>query len=459
MNTASMPMPGALRWRALHPLIDGDGACSLIYDLERAAVLEVPEELQLHVAPALETGDPDDDLLSWLVGEDLITMEGWSGWSPEGGLAASVDWGAVLRLEGEAHVRITAAAEETDLQAMEVGFRQGLGASRVQLHLDWDGAFPGTGALERIVLAARRLALDAGQEVAFDLTLAAGQVTPAVAIFLSALPVHVRLLCGEFPEGEASLPQETRHAMLLLWMEDMPDRVTLCFNLSGGVRLKEVWGWARRLGVRHLDAARQPGPLGPLGPLNTAETQDAWLRDFRTDLEEVVLEISACLADRSVPVDLRSLTRVVRRLMHAEPLARFRDDRQGEWPVGDVAFPRPDANICDAADLAKPLLGAAGAAGEPEEAEAEAGSDCAGCWARYLCRNSALLVKGTAAEERTLGACTVWRTEAEAALRLYHRLAQADPLQVLRVFGESSGLPDDLPATRVTEPWTSKAPC
>ena len=81
MTTIGMPMPGALRWRALHPLIDGDGACSLIYDLERAAVLEVPEELQLHVATALETGDPDEDVLSWLVREDLITAEGLAEWA------------------------------------------------------------------------------------------------------------------------------------------------------------------------------------------------------------------------------------------------------------------------------------------------------------------------------------------------------------------------------------------
>lgn len=434
MSTAIMPMPGALRWRALHPLIDGDGACSLIYDLERAAVLEVPEELQLHVAPALETGDPDDDLLSWLVAEDLITMEGWS---PGGGLTAPMDdWGAVLHLEGEAHVRIAAVPEEAALQAVEVGFRQGLGASRVQLHLDWDGAFPGAGALERIVLAARRLALEAGQEVAFDLTLSAGQVTPTVAAFLSSLPIHVRLLCGDFPGGEASLDKDTRRALLHLWMEDLPDRVTLCFTLPGEVRLKEVWAWARRLGVRHLDATRRPG------------TDETWLRDLETDLEEVALEISACLEDRSIPVDFRPLTRVVRRLMHAEPLTRSRDDRQGEWPVGDVALPRPGAEPM----FPKSWLGAAG---EPDEAETE----CGGCWARNVCRNSALLVNGTAAEERTSGACAAWRAEADAALRLYHRLAQADPLQVLRVFGESSGLPDDLPTARVPEPWTSKAPC
>ena len=71
-----MPMPGALRLRALHPLIEGDGSCSLIYDLERAAVVEVPEELQFHVAPALETGDLYEALLGWLVNEDLLTSEG-----------------------------------------------------------------------------------------------------------------------------------------------------------------------------------------------------------------------------------------------------------------------------------------------------------------------------------------------------------------------------------------------
>lgn len=454
MNPVSIPMPGALRWRALHPLIDGDGACSLIYDLERAAVLEVPEELQLHVASALETGDPDGELVSWLVAEDLITMEGWEGWSPGGeppaGRARVDSWapGSVLRLEGEAHVRIAEVTEEAALRAVEVGFRQGLGAPRVQLQLDWNGVFPGAGALERIVLTARRLAAATGQDVAFDLTLSAEEVTPAVSIFLSKLPVHVRLLCGEFPGSEPALPPETQRALLLLWMEELPDRVTLCFTLPAEVRLKEVWSWARRLGVRHLDAVRRTGD--PEG------AEETWIRDFRTDLQEVAHDVAACLEDRSMPVDFRPLTRVVRRLMHAEPLVRFRDDRMGGWPVGDVALAPAEAG------LTHEWLGPAGEPGELEEPGGDAedtGSCCAGCWARYLCRNSALQVAGAPAEERTPAACDAWRAEAEAALRLYHRLAQADPLQVLRAFGESSGLPDDLPTTRVAELWSSKDPC
>ena len=66
MFPVAMPMPGALRLRGLHSLIEENGSCSLIYDLERAAVVEVPEELQFHIATALETG--------------TSTRASWAGW-------------------------------------------------------------------------------------------------------------------------------------------------------------------------------------------------------------------------------------------------------------------------------------------------------------------------------------------------------------------------------------------
>src|SRR5689334_13521542 len=98
----AMPMPGALRLRALHPLIEGDGSCSLIYDMERAAVVEVPEELQFYIAPALETGDLDEPLVAWLVSEDLMTGEGGA----EGAASRPEAWwgaGAVYCIDDELH--------------------------------------------------------------------------------------------------------------------------------------------------------------------------------------------------------------------------------------------------------------------------------------------------------------------------------------------------------------------
>lgn len=411
MSTIGMPMPGALRWRALHPLVDGDGACSLIYDVERAAVLEVPEELQLHVAPALETGDPDDALLSWMVGEDLITMDGWQDWLPDGQSAPSAflpEPGSFFRSEGEAaHVSIGPLSEEPALAVLDLGFRQAFAASRVQVHMDWDGKLPGAGLVERIVVEAGRIAADAGQEVSFDLALDADQVTSASVLFLSALPVHVRVRCGRFTEGEGSLTAETRRALLLLWMENLAERVTLGFTLAGEARLKELWGWARRLGVRHLDAVRQT---------------DEGCRHYEADLQGIVEDIARDLEARVVPVDFRPVTRIVRRLLRSETLGLLRDQGLAE-PSTDNAVP------------------------------------CASCWARQLCRNSASLVSESEARPRTPESCAVWGAEAEAALRLHHRLAQVDPLHVLRAFGEPCGLLDELPAGPLAEGWEMKAPC
>ena len=126
LYVATMPMPGALRLRALHPLIEGDGSCNLVYDLERAAVVEVPEDLQFHVAVALETGDLDEDLLGWLMSEDLLTGEGEVGWAgiAEGAgqaeLAGSWSMGSLYRVDGELHVRIDGARAEDALEI--IGF-------------------------------------------------------------------------------------------------------------------------------------------------------------------------------------------------------------------------------------------------------------------------------------------------------------------------------------------------
>lgn len=412
MSTIGMPMPGALRWRALHPLIDESGACSLIYDLERAAVLEVPEDLQLHVAAALETGDPDDDLLSWMLGEDLITMDGWQDWPPDGQGAPpafSPEPGSFFRWEGEAaYVSIGPLSEEPALAMLDLAFRQAFGAPRVQVHLDWDGKLPGAGLVERIVAEGGRIAADAGQEVSFDLALDADQVTPASALFLSALPVHVRVRCGRFPAGNVALEPETRRALLLLWMENLADRVTLSFTLAGEARLKELWSWAKRLGVRHLDAVRPP---------------EEGSRDYEADLRGIVEDVARDLEARVVPVDFRPVTRIVRRLLRSEILW----DQRG-LPL-DHGLSEP------AADGAVP---------------------CASCWARRLCRNSAVLVPESEAEPRTPESCAVWAAEAEASLRLYHRLAQADPLHVLRAFAEPCGLPDELPAGPPAEAYLLK---
>src|SRR3972149_4128678 len=70
-----------LRVRASHPLIDEDGSCPLLYDLERTLVLEVPPEFQQRLAPALESGNFDPGLREWLTSEDVVTAEEKISWA------------------------------------------------------------------------------------------------------------------------------------------------------------------------------------------------------------------------------------------------------------------------------------------------------------------------------------------------------------------------------------------
>src|SRR5262245_17919933 len=121
LPVVALPMPGALRLRGLHPLIEEDGSCGLIYDLERAAVVEVPEDLRLHIAPALETGDLDESVLGWLASEDLLTSEG-AGWTALAESTSALElaggWstGTIYRVDDELHARIEQAREETALE-------------------------------------------------------------------------------------------------------------------------------------------------------------------------------------------------------------------------------------------------------------------------------------------------------------------------------------------------------
>ncbi len=440
LPVTTMPMPGALRLRALHPLIEGDGSCGLIYDLERAAVVEVPEELQFHVAPALETGDLDEALLGWLVNEDLMTGEGGLRWSELPGMAGleGARWwnlGAIYRLDDELHVRIDRAREEAALEVVGFVFRQGISASRVKLHLSWGGELPGTALLERIVVESSRLASRLGQEIGFELTLDAREVTAARAAFLDGYAFQVRLLCGSYPappggfyadlQGrDASWEAETAVRLLL---ETLGERLTVHGVLDRG-RLLDLWEWAKRRGVRRLDAT----------VLEDAEVGDGAtipgrLREVRNDLLSICDEMADDLAAQRLPVDFKPLTRIVDRLMRSEPL----DQAYGEHGGFPGLIPAADAcppAFLDSLDL-RPLP-------EPPDAldEDDAASPCPGCWARHVCGHSSYVASSqdaedtrTASEER----CALWRTEVEVALRFYHRLAHTDPLQVRQLFDGS----------------------
>lgn len=446
-----MPIPGALRLRALHPLIEGDGSCSLIYDLERAAVVEVPEELQFHVAPALETGDLDEDLLGWLGNEDLLTSEGGAGWSVPVEGAPGWRLGSIYRIDDELHVRIDQNREDAALEMVGCVFKQSAGTGRVKLHLNWGGTFPGNRLLERIVKEATRLAGALHQDLSLDLTLEADEVTLDRASFLASQPLQVRLLCGSYPAPSAGFYADLRgrgedwtaEGPVRLLVELLGDRLTVHCRLDRG-RLLDLWEWAKRTGVRRLDAAiRTESPVAG---------RPGRAKEIQNDLMAVCEEIADELATRRLPIDYKPLTRVVDRLMRSEPLDRSYGERgsfTGLMAMADL-FPRSLFDQVDDVRLAPELWSAE----DEEDEQAVAGVQaadfpCRGCWARHVCGHSSYVASSQEEDVREPSEerCSLWRVEVEAALRFYHRLAQMDPLQV-RAFFEESSREAALPADR-----------
>jgi hypothetical protein len=450
LPATTMPMPGALRLRALHPLIEGDGSCSLIYDLERAAVVEVPEELQFYIAPALETGDLDEALLGWLVNEDLLTSEGSEGWTMAFGAAVLPEarwWslGAIYRIDDELHVRIDQAREDAALEVVGFVFKQGFAASRVKLHLNWAGAFPGRALLERIAVESSRLAALLRQEISFELTLAAGEVTADRAGFLAGHGFQVRLLCGSYPAPAgglyADLPPSRAtweaEAAVRLLLAASAERLTVHCVLDRG-RLLDLWEWAKRTGVRRLDAL----------VLEDAAFGDGTLRpgrrlELRNDLLSICDEMADELAAQRLPIDFKPLTRIVDRLMRSEPLGQAYGERgsfAGLMPAAD-AYPR---SFFDSLDL-RSLPELPDAMGEEGRGDAEpAEPSCGVCWARHACSHSTYVASPQDADDARTAAddrCALWRTEVEVALRFYHRLAHMDPVQVRQFFDDSLRVP------------------
>ncbi len=411
--TPTIPMPGALRWREMYPLIDGDGSCSLIYDLERAAVLEVPEDLRFYVAPALETGTLDDGglLWSWLVQEDLLTSESQGGWGGEAGrLDVSDCWdlGAIHRMDDQVCVHLGPRTEDEAAEALEPVFRQSLGASRVEVCLSWRGGLPETRVVQSILAEAERLAAAARQEISFQLSLDARQITPSLAAYLTGVASCVQVRCEPFPQhgAAAELRVWERSASTLLLLVPLADRVTVSCMLAGGARLPDFWDWAKRLRLRHLDASRRPGGS---------------LREYRHDLRTVCDEIVSELEARRTPIDYRPVTRIVRRLMGSEPPGPASPRGGFAWASGSEPYPGLEGLASD---------GWEGAEDDP----------CPRCWARHICNHSAFLTSPASGDSETpnAGRCAVWLAEAEAALRLYHRLAHCDPISVVR-FIEAPG--------------------
>ena len=405
-------LPAGLRLRMVQPLVDRDQSCPLVYDLERALLLRVPDELQFHVALALEGGNLDDDLVAWLAGEDLLTYDD-PPWPPAGDapweapLPVGDGLGSVWFAEDEVHCHPAPGGEGSTLGAVESLLGSTERGSRLVLHLIAAGGLATPEALCEVITRAERLGRRYGRRVALELTTDGCGLGGPMVRFLADHDLAVRLT-SDSAEIVARL------------LAVLPDRLTLCALLDTGDRLADLWQTAAGLGVRRLHATKVADR-----PFGGTALVDAELRQYRRDLFAVADETFLALAAGRPPRPLfEPLARVVRRHLSGRPAAVGGGGSAGYF--GLVArhglFPL-------LAPLPRPAEAVAPAGGdEPEPLDS-----CETCWGRRLCARSryAIADPGPFRPPPRADRCEFWRAEVEVGLLLYHRLEQADPATFL----------------------------
>ncbi len=410
MNYLLHTLPQGLRLRRVHPIHERDGSCSRIYDLERSILMAVPEELRYHVAAALDTGNLDGDLISWLAGEDVLTYdsppETGAGCAQPSVASASLDdtvdrhmdaLDRVFFYDDEIHCRLSGLDAAAAVSTLRSVLRRAGEESRVVFHLSTPtaGGFPE--ALMPVAIAVREGGLaesTRARRVDLELLTDGRGLGRGEIQFLASSDFLVRL---SGPHIEA----------LNLLVELMPERVVMSILLDTEDRLRDLWHEARELGVKRVDAVKVTDK--PFAGLHHHESE---LRRFRRDLFAISDDMFAALESGQRPALVyEPIAQVVGRQMATPSWSRSRG-YLGVVSHGEVlALPQEE-------------IGPVARGEEPQAGLAR----CRTCWARELCVRGRWA--GPAADphrpQPRADRCEFWRAEVEAGLLFYERLREAD---------------------------------
>lgn len=451
-EAGGIPTGCGQRQREVRALIEGEGRCQSLYDVERRRMMEVPLEYEWHIKAVLDSGGGDETLRSWLAEQEILTFDEpphpqpmTERFDPR---AAGEDLGWISLENGVVHCRLPSPELPKPLLSSEY---LGAPGAVVIFHLALDRVTD-SAALERCFERGLTWGDEWRRQVVFQLSGHRRDLSMlpldrradrAIRLYLLGCPAAREDGSLRHPEGEAITAQIRRLAGL------MGERLTVHAELAAADRLRDLWAWAGATGVSRLDATRVEEHRDP-----TDLGLSAGAREYGGDLQRACDEIfQSHLESGRAPVYFLPLLRAVQKQRTAAAAA--------EHPPAVVALLRRHRPVRFQAGLrgVQPLQRSVSSGGgaRPEVAPAEARSEdpCSSCWARHLCAASAFA--GPAEAERSrprTDRCDAWKLEVEAGLRLYARLRAADPEGFLD-FPSTPGLTPGLapPATESTGQW------
>lgn len=449
------------RLREAQLIADAHGRARVVHDVERTFVHGVPKSLQRACpipegATSAPLPPPEAPLAEWYREGDLLTVEPPpSRATPTTrlpqltdlslDLAGACNLNCVYCFEKDIASRLGPMSPETARASVNFLFAQAGDGNHIALHFGSGEPLLNFNLLQDVVSYAEAHATALGKRVDFHLTTNGTLVTEEKANFIAAHPFFVRMsMDGPYHKQTRSRASgkdsyEMAEQGFLVLRDHLRNRLTVNVVYCRGMRLKEIYLWAISLGIVNLEVIKVGTFQGA-----AVDLADSHLRDFREDLAWFLADLRQRAERRQPILHFLPITKVLRRLIGPAPAQHFCGvastylgvSSKGElYPcfrhVGLTAYRL--GNVVDGVDGLKRLSFLS-----VEAQPVDSRPICSGCWARKLCGGGCYadsVVYGPNKQAPQVQHCPYWRAEIEAAIRLFHELAEGNPALLFTLIG------------------------
>ena len=363
-------------------------------------------------------------------------------------VAGMCNMGCTYCFENDIFARRGAMSTSTLQASLELVFENARTGTTVDIHFGSGEPLTAMDKIRESVEIAEELARQRRCDVIYDVTTNGTRVTPTVAAFLANHNFRVKVSLDGPPDlhnahrpmlgGRASY-ELAKQGLDNLLDQLPPEAVTVNTVLSHGSSLRDLWAWAKTLGVRHWVTI----PLG-----EPPEDIDRQLVEARKSaLDEIARETRDALISGTAILDYEPITKVVRKLSAPAPTERYCG------AGGSFVGIRSDGAVYPCLrqlGLDDHFLGDVRTGLNDEgrrsylathAARVNDRKFCQDCWARYLCGGGCYadsIVYGKDPKAPLGSHCDFFRLEIEAGIRLFGSLRSESPIAILKLFGDQA---------------------